>query len=230
MASGQVGLLLSPKYTQAYPPLGPRAFCWLGILFYFHRTSIGLIIFHPPPPAPSATPTWRRSTSSSCDAFPCEHVVSSSDDGLVRSVIMAMLVRAAAAGLSASAHPRPSESNHHHIRIIHIAIAKNLLPCFFSFPFLSSLVVWSLFLFFDRRWWLAPSLLMMLMMMMNVGCWMPRCTAAPIIMWWTERCYTRTIASPSHEISDGRKHVFFLFSSSFRPRCTDDENRGVQHW
>lgn len=38
------------------------------------------------------------------------------------------------------------------------------------------------------------------------------------------------IASPSHEISDGRNTFFFLFSSSFQPRCTDDENRGGQHW
>jgi hypothetical protein len=51
MMASEVGLLLSPKYTQdaGMPTIGTKGFCWLAILFYFHRTSIGLIIFHPPP-------------------------------------------------------------------------------------------------------------------------------------------------------------------------------------
>jgi hypothetical protein len=49
---------------------------WIFILFYIifsSRTSIGLIVY-PASPSPVPSPsTWLRSTSSSCDAFPCEH-------------------------------------------------------------------------------------------------------------------------------------------------------------
>ena len=47
-------------------------FCLVDFYFIFSsRTSIGLIVY-PASPVPSPS-TWLRSTSSSCDAFPCEH-------------------------------------------------------------------------------------------------------------------------------------------------------------
>jgi hypothetical protein len=83
MASGEAGLLLSPKYklwqvssSHVCPTIGTKGFWLGGFLFYFifsSRTSIGLIVY-PASPSPVPSPsTWLRSTSSSCDAFPCEH-------------------------------------------------------------------------------------------------------------------------------------------------------------
>jgi hypothetical protein len=134
-----------------------------------------------------------------------------------------MLVRAAAAGLSASAHIRdPTESTSS-------ASAASTSPsqktCFFLPSFLPSFLL---------HWWSGPcfcsliggggwlrvsddddDMMMMMMMMMNVGCCMPRCTQQRL-----SSCGERNAA-----IASVLRHLpmkfltgatrFFLFSLSF---------------
>jgi hypothetical protein len=144
MASGEVGLLLSPKYklwqvcsSHVCPAIDwdQGLLAWfIFILFYILfscRTSIGLIGFPPSPPVPSPSSTWLRSTSSSCDAFPCDakmlllwtRVRSSSSKVLERRSLTVIVV-------ITSAIPHP----HHHHR-------KSLPICFRPPPFRSLFLI-----------------------------------------------------------------------------------------
>jgi hypothetical protein len=175
MASGEVGLLLSPKYKLILFTIGTKGF-WLGYFYfyyYFHpslvRTSNRIDYF---PPSTSPCAIRQRGGGARHHLLMLSHAnmrnVMGSSGQVQCSVVLVERRRSLTADRCCFF---PSGLLHPRIRIrITIAIAKSS-PFASAASLPSSLVVWSLFLFFDRRWWLSDD---------ERG--LPRCTTAPI-MW-----------------------------------------------